>query len=94
MSLERRHQPVPNSITGSDFERIRSPAKEILNDEYQLFVDLKSHYKDRIAADIDSFMRAEIDESSFQQKMKQYQQDFCMNSIGNAMRTKTCLCCQ
>jgi hypothetical protein len=50
--------------------------KEILNDEYQLFVDLKSHYKDRIAADIDSFMRAEIDESSFQQKMKQYQQDF------------------
>jgi hypothetical protein len=52
--------------------------KEILNDEYRLFVDLKSHYRDRIAADIDSFVRAEIDESLFQQKMKQHQQAFLL----------------
>jgi hypothetical protein len=51
-------------------------AQPILNDEYQLFVDLKSEYKERIASDIDSLQHGNIDNQSFQQKMDQYQQDF------------------
>lgn len=50
--------------------------KPILNDEYQQFVDLKSQYQSRIAADIDSLQRGNIDNQTFQNKMKQYQTTF------------------
>lgn len=50
--------------------------KPILNDEYQLFIDLKSQYSVRIATDIDSLKQGTIDNQSFQNKMKQYQTDF------------------
>jgi len=66
-------QSVVLEKTLIDYAALQKP---ILNDEYQLFVDLKSVYKERIASDIDSLQHGNIDDQSFQQKMDQYQQDF------------------
>ena len=66
-------QSVVLEKTLIDYAALQKP---ILNDEYQLFVDLKSVYKERIASDIDSLQHGNIDKQSFQQKMDQYQQDF------------------